>query len=245
MAPALTPYLRLDGQTALVTGGAGAIGRATVEVLLGQGAQVFSLDLPGKQVAEGCRPLSCDLMDQGKIDLSLRELGDATKQLDLFVHCAGITHDSVLWKMSDLEWDRVLQINLGSAFQIMRGIIPMMRRAGRGSVVLISSINGERGKFGQANYAASKSGLIALGRTMARELGRFQIRVNSISPGLIDTPMTRDMPPEDYQKAIDESPLGRAGRPEDIARSVLFLCSEMSSHITGQVLRVDGGQLIA
>ena len=244
MDAGLSSLLRLAGQNALVTGGSGAIGRAIVELLADRGARVISLDLPDRPAPERCTPLSCDLDDPASVAEAVSKVDDLAPELHLFVHCAGITEDAVLWKMSDAQWDRVMQINLTSAFQLLRGCIPMVRRAGRGSIVLISSINGERGKMGQANYAASKAGLIAVGRTLARELGRFQIRVNTVSPGLIDSPMTRSLPPEYFQKAIDESPLGRAGLPEDVARAVLFLCSEMSSHVTGQVLRVDGGQLI-
>jgi NAD(P)-dependent dehydrogenase (short-subunit alcohol dehydrogenase family) len=117
-----------------------------------------------------------------------------------------------------------------------------MRKVGRGNVVLVASINGERGKFGQSNYAASKAGLLALAKTAARELGAFGIRVNAIAPGWIETAMTSSLPAEARRKATEETALGALGRPEDVARSILFLCSELSSHVTGQVLRVDGGQ---
>ncbi len=244
MDAALEPLLRLEGHNALVTGGSGGIGRAIVDLLVAQGARVISLDLSGRPAPERCTLLHCDLGDPASVTAAVSKISILAPELQLFVHCAGIAEDAVLWKMSDAQWDRVMQVNLTSAFQLLRGCIPMVRRAGRGSIVLISSINGERGKMGQANYAASKAGLIAVGRTLARELGRFQIRVNTVSPGLIDSPMTRGLPPESFQQAIEESPLGRAGLPEDVARAVLFLCSEMSSHVTGQVLRVDGGQLI-
>ncbi len=120
-----------------------------------------------------------------------------------------------------------------------------MRPLGAGAIVLVSSINGERGKFGQANYASSKAGMIGLGKTAARELGKFGIRVNVIAPGLIRSPMTASLPTEAIEQARNESVLGRLGQPEDVARAALFLSSSMASHITGQVIRVDGGQLIA
>ncbi len=135
-------------------------------------------------------------------------------------------------------------MNLDSAFHLLKGAVPLMREAG-GSVVLISSINGERGKFGQANYAASKAGLIGLGRTAARELGRFGIRVNLVAPGMIRTPMTATLAPEFLREAEAETALGRIGEPLDVAAAILFLVSAMGRHVTGQVLRVDGGQLTA
>jgi 3-oxoacyl-[acyl-carrier protein] reductase len=147
--------------------------------------------------------------------------------------------------MSDENWRTVLGANLDSAFFVLRQAVPKLRAGGGGTIVLISSINGERGKFGQTNYAASKAGLIGLGRSLARETGRFGIRVNVVSPGLIETEMTAGMPADARQKAIDEGALGTTGRPEDVAAAVLFLSSGLSGHVTGQVLRVDGGQLIA
>jgi acetoacetyl-CoA reductase/3-oxoacyl-[acyl-carrier protein] reductase len=147
--------------------------------------------------------------------------------------------------MEEEAWSEVLSVNLDSAFYLLKEATPLLRKAGSGSVVLISSINGQRGKFGQANYAASKSGLIALGKTAALELGRFQIRVNTVAPGWIETPMTEGIPGEFRQRALDESALGRLGEPDDVARVVLFLCSDLSRYVTGQVVRVDGGQLMA
>jgi acetoacetyl-CoA reductase/3-oxoacyl-[acyl-carrier protein] reductase len=147
--------------------------------------------------------------------------------------------------MSDEAWSDVLRVNLESAFWILRAAAPVLRAGGGGSVVLIASINGERGKFGQANYAAAKAGLIGLGRTAARELGRFGVRVNLVAPGWVDTEMTAGLDASARAKALDETALGRLGRPEDVAAAVLFLASDMSGHVTGQVLRVDGGQLTA
>ena len=160
------------------------------------------------------------------------------------VHCAGITRDGVLWKLSSDDWRAVMAANLDSAFYLLHAAVPALRAAGGGAVVLVSSINGERGKAGQANYAASKAGLNALARTAARELGRFGIRVNAVAPGWVETPMTAALPEELRQRALAETALGRLGRPEDVAGAVLFLCSDLARHVTGQVLRVDGGQLI-
>jgi NAD(P)-dependent dehydrogenase (short-subunit alcohol dehydrogenase family) len=136
-------------------------------------------------------------------------------------------------------------VNLDSAFLFLKRTVPVMRAGGGGSIVLVSSINAERGKFGQANYAASKAGLIGLGRSAARETGKFGIRVNVVSPGYIDTAMTAALPDEFKTQAVQESALGVMGQPEDVAQAVLFLVSPMSGHVTGQVLRVDGGQLMA
>lgn len=239
--------MTLAGQRALVTGGAGGIGAAIVAGLLGAGAEVYSLDLPGTTAPEGARPLTCDLANGESVDAAIEALAAATKgELDLFVHCAGITRDGLLWKLGVEAWREVIDVNLSSAFLLLRGLTPLLRGHGRGgAVVLIASINGERGKFGQANYAASKAGLIGLAKTAARELGRFGVRVNCVCPGFIETAMTATLPAEVRERAIAETVLGRPGQPSDVADAVLFFCSDASRHVTGQILRVDGGQLIA
>ena len=235
--------LSLEGRTALVAGGSGGIGAATATLLAAAGARVFSVDQSGHVAPEGTEGIACDLSDPGAYAALFAELRGRTDTLDLLVHSAGITRDGVLWKMRDEDWSSVLEVNLGSAFRLLRGATPLLRARGGGSVVLISSINGERGKFGQANYSASKAGVIALGKTAAKELGRFGVRVNVVAPGYIETPMTRDLPPEITQRAAAESALGRIGKPEEVADAILFLCSPLARYVTGQVLRVDGGQL--
>ena len=240
----LADLLRLDGRVILVTGGAGGIGSAVVARLIEVGARAVSVDRARHPVPEGADALACDLGDRAEVRALLADWPARFGRLDGVVHCAGITADGVLWKMADDAWDRVLEVNLGSAFAVLRDAIPLLRAQG-GTIVLISSINGERGKFGQGNYAASKAGLIGLARSVAREVGRFGVRVNVVAPGWIDTAMTAGLDPEARRRALDESALGASGRADDVARAVMFLMSPMSAHITGQVLRVDGGQLTA
>jgi 3-oxoacyl-[acyl-carrier protein] reductase len=242
--PDCTDLLSLEGKRALVTGGCGGIGSAVVRLLLQAGAEVTILDLPGLPLPAGAHSLPCDLADREAIASRIEELRIRSPLLHIVVHCAGIARDAVLWKLEDDDWSRVMRVNLDAAFHLLKRAVPMMRDSGEGAVVLISSINGERGKFGQANYAASKAGLLGLARTAARELGRFGIRVNVIAPGMILTGMTRKLPEEILARAAEESVLGRLGTPEDVARACLFLVSPLSRHVTGQVLRVDGGQLI-
>ncbi len=234
--------LSLAGRTALVSGSGGAIGAAAARLLQRAGARVVGVDLPGHEPPAGIEFLPCDLGDADDLATLRERLAGRSLPTDVLVHCAGITRDAVLWKLPPADWDRVMRVNLDSAFHLLRMVVPTMREAGRGNVVLVASINGERGKFGQSNYAASKAGLIALAKTAAKELGAFGVRVNAIAPGWIDTAMTAELPQAAREAAIEESALGRLGRPDDVARAVLFLCSDLSSHVTGQVLRVDGGQ---
>ena len=238
------PVISLRERVALVTGAGGGIGAAVVRALLSAGAQVVGVDREGVQLPAKVIPASADVSDPAAVAALLERVRAQLGRLDVVVHCAGITDDAVLWKMSDEAWRRVIDVNLGSAFSLLKAATPLLRAKG-GAVVLVASINGERGKFGQANYAASKGGLIALGKTAARELGRFGVRVNCVAPGLIETPMTAQLPQAARERARAETALDRLGRPEDVASAILFLCSDMAGHVTGQTLRVDGGQLIA
>lgn len=240
----LASRLALDGRVALVAGGGGGIGRAVASLLHLAGARVFSLDRADRPGPAGATSLAGDVSRAGEAEAAVAEVVRQAGRLDLLVHCAGITRDGWLAKLSDEDWRDVLSSNLDSAFFLLRSAVRPLRAAGGGAVVLVSSINGERGKAGQANYAASKAGMNALARTAARELGGFGIRVNAVAPGFIETAMTAALPAAVREKALAETALGRLGSPQDVAGAVLFLCSDLGRHVTGQVLRVDGGQLI-
>jgi 3-oxoacyl-[acyl-carrier protein] reductase len=232
---------RLDGLVAVVAGGAGGIGAAAASRLSLAGARVYTLDLPS--AAGGPAHIACDLTKSDQVTAAIGRIDAEAGRLDIVVHSAGVTRDGRLWKVTDDDWHTVIATNLDSAFYLLRASTPMLRRAG-GSVVLVSSINGERGKIGQAAYAASKGGMNALARTAARELGHFGIRVNVVSPGWITTPMTASLPEDVRARAREDSPLGRLGEPDDVGRVVCFLAGPLASHVTGQIVRVDGGQLI-
>lgn len=227
-------------QTVVITGGASGIGAETARAFAERGANVYILDRA--QNVNITNYHCVDVTNQESVDRAIGQIADSSGRLDAVVACAGITRDNVLWKLTHDDWQRVLDVNLTGSFNIVRAAAPRMRVRKAGSIVLVSSINGERGKFGQANYAASKAGVIALMKSAARELGTFGIRANAVAPGLVETPMTSTLPDEIKQKAIAESALGRAGRPRDIANAILFLCSPLAAHVTGHVLRVDGGQ---
>ncbi|MBM3991532.1 MAG: SDR family oxidoreductase [Planctomycetes bacterium] len=233
--------LSLDGKVAVVSGGSGGIGRAVCALLRAAGASVCNIDSHRAQPVAGATNVACDLGDATAIEALCSQL---PARVDVFVHCAGITRDGVLWKLGAQRWNEVLRVNLDSAFHLLALLTPRLRERG-GSVVLVTSINGERGKFGQSNYCASKAGLIGLAKSAARELGSFGVRVNCVAPGWIETDMTRALPEEHRLRALNETAAARLGQPEDVASAVLFLASPLSAHVTGQVLRVDGGQLMA
>jgi len=234
----------LEGKLALVAGGSGGIGSAIVALLVAAGARVVSVDRPGLPGPAGAVSSPADLADRGQIEALGASLAAEHGRLDVLVHCAGIARDAVLWKMSPDQWSEVMTVNLDSAFHLLYACVPLLRTAGGGAVVLVSSINGQRGKFGQANYVASKAGLIGLAKTAALELGAFGVRVNCVAPGFVETPLTAGLAAEHRERALGETPLRRLGGPDDVASAVLFLCSAMSRHVTGQVLRVDSGQYV-
>jgi 3-oxoacyl-[acyl-carrier protein] reductase len=237
--------LRADftGEVALVTGGSSGIGLALARALASAGARVHVLDRQPPPAGEDFVFHECDIGERGAPAEAVEAIVAREQRLDLVAQAAGIKRDNVLWKLTDEEFEQVLAVNLTGAFRVLRAVVPQMRKQGRGRVVQIASINGLRGKFGQSNYSASKAGLIGLTRTAARELGSFGITVNAVAPGLIRTPMTEKLPQPVLDKALAETATGRLGTVEDVVGAVLFLLSDEAAHVTGEVLRVDGGQM--
>jgi 3-oxoacyl-[acyl-carrier protein] reductase len=245
--------LGLSGRTALVTGAGRGIGAAVARALAAEGCDIAIVDrrvdgeaelLAGAVTDVGRRALLV-AADVREVDTAERVVADVTARLgrlDILVCCAGITADGMVWKLSEAQWDDVLDVNLKGAFAYMRAAAVVFKGQRSGRIISISSINGMRGKPGQANYAASKGGLIALTKAVARELGRYDVTVNALAPGMIHTELTAKLPPEVMETAMRESALGRLGTPGDCAALVAFLCSDHARHITGEVIKVDGGQ---
>lgn len=238
----------LEGRVALVTGGASGIGLACARELSRRGARVAVADADAARLSRLARRFGAanlyaiDVADPAAVRRAVADLTRRRRRLDILVLAAGICRDAVLWKMTDEAWSRVIDVDLSGAAHVLRAAAPALRRQRRGRVVFISSINGRRGKVGQSNYAAAKAGLLGLARSAARELAGSGVTVNVVEPGFTTTPMTAGLPSRIRRRALAETPLGRAGRPEDIAAAVAFFASPAASHITGQSLAVDGGQ---
>jgi len=248
--------MELAGRIALVTGGSRGIGRAVCLALAEAGADVAFTFRSREDAAQetaslvegrGRRVLAlqADVRDPARAREVVAETVRALGTPDLLVLSAGITRDAMSWKMSAADFAEVLDVNLTGAFHYAQAVVPLLREARAGRIVAVASINGERGKVGQTNYAASKGGLIAMMRSLARELGPSGVNVNVVAPGLVETDMVRGLDEATRDRIRAETMLGRFATPADVADAVVFLLSAKARHITGQVLRVDGGQLIA
>lgn len=244
--------LSLDGKTALITGGSRGIGRAIALTLADLGADVAITFANSKDAAnevaeeiksKGCRSkaLQADAVDSKKAEEVIAELTDDWDKLDILVNNAGITRDNLILRMKEEQWDEVIDTNLKSIFNYSKAVAkPMMRNRG-GSIINISSVVGLSGNAGQSNYAASKAGIIGFTKSYAKELASRGIRANVVAPGYITTEMTDELDEEVLASIEEETPLGRPGDAKEVAHTVAFLASELSSYITGETIRVDGG----
>ncbi|MEK6611538.1 MAG: SDR family NAD(P)-dependent oxidoreductase [Gemmatimonadota bacterium] len=245
----------LAGQSTLVTGAGRGIGAAIARELAREGSDVALVDLgafdDAERLAAELRALGrkavalhADVADftaaEGAVAAAVSELG----RLDGLVCNAGVARDRVSWKMTEAEWDQVIDVNLKGCFAFCRAAAPVFRAQKGGRIVTIASINGLRGKFGQSNYAASKAGIVGLTKTLARELGPSGVTVNCVAPGIVRTEMTASLPAEVIARAVAESALGRMGEPEEVASVVAFLLSDRARYVTGEVIKIDGGQYI-
>lgn len=247
--------MNLQGRVAIVTGGSLGIGSAIALDLACNGAAVA---LNYRKHADEANAIVSQIEKMGQRGLAVQadvaSFADAQKmvdtvreklgRLDILVCNAGINRDGVVWKMTETQWDEVLNTNLKGYFNYIRAVAPIFKDQGSGKIVNITSINGLRGKFGQSNYSAAKAGIIGLTKTVARELGKFSVNVNAVAPGLIETDMMKEAPQDVKDRALAEIVLGRLGLPEEVAHVVTFLCSDFARHITGEVIKVDGGQYI-
>jgi 3-oxoacyl-[acyl-carrier protein] reductase len=241
----------LSGRTAFVTGSTRGIGLSIARALHGAGAKVAVVgrDLErarsvAAELGERGFATACDVARSDQVDDAVAATEKALGPIDILVNNAGLTRDNILLRLTDADWDTVLNANLKGAFNTIRATIKGMMKRRSGRIINIGSIVGLTGNKGQANYAASKAGLIGLTKSVAKEYASRNILVNCVAPGFIETDMTGALPEEARATLLEDIALGRLGRPEDVAGTVLFLASDLAGYITGQVLVVDGGMVI-
>jgi 3-oxoacyl-[acyl-carrier protein] reductase len=245
----------LQGKVALITGGSIGIGTTISLDLAQNGADVA---LTYRRHEEEANRVVEKIKEMGrraeayKVDVSefeaaqklAKDVLEVFGHLDILVNNAGMNWDGVVWKMTEEQWDAVINVDLKGTFNFIRAVSPIFKEQQSGKIVNITSINAMRGRFGQSNYTAAKAGTIGLTKTVAKELGRFRVNVNAVAPGLIETDMIKSMPEDFIQRSKAETVFDELGKPEDIAYLVTFLCTEKARHITGEVIKVDGGQYI-
>ena len=244
----------LEGKTAIITGGSRGIGKAIVEIFVKQGANVaftYSSSSDAAKAIENklstknvkVKSYKSDASNFEEAQLLAASVLEEFGSIDILINNAGITKDNLLMRMSEEDFDRVIQVNLKSVFNMTKAVQRTMLKQRKGSIINMSSVIGVKGNAGQSNYAASKAGIIGFTKSMAIELGSRNIRSNAIAPGFIVTEMTEELGEETIKQYFEAIPLKRGGTPEEIANTCVFLGSDMSSYLTGQVLNVDGGML--
>ncbi|MCU0910701.1 MAG: 3-oxoacyl-[acyl-carrier-protein] reductase [Rhodobacteraceae bacterium] len=238
----------LTGKAALVTGASGGIGAAVARALHGAGAtvgisgtRVAPLETLAGEFGGRVHVLPCDLSDRAAVEALPRQATEAMGAIDILVNNAGITRDGLMMRMSDEDWDAVIEVNLGATFRLCRAVLRGMAKARWGRIVNITSVVAGAGNPGQANYAAAKAGITGMSKSLAQEIGSRGITVNCIAPGLIETAMTEKLTEDQRQKILAGVPAGRMGRPEEVAAGVLYLASEEAAYVTGAVLNINGG----
>jgi len=245
----------LKDKVALITGAAQGIGWAIALLFAKEGADIAIADINIEKAEEAAKEVSklgrkvlalqVDVTDYSQVEEAVNKILDKFKKVDILVNNAGITRDNLILRMSQEDWDKVLAVNLKGTFNCTKAVSRVMLKQHRGKIINIASIIGIIGNPGQANYSASKAGIIALTKTLAKELASRNINVNAVAPGFIQTQMTESLPEEVKQKMQEAIPLKRFGKPEDVAGVCLFLASDDADYITGQTIVVDGGMVMA
>ncbi len=241
---------RVKDKVIIITGGAGGIGKETAKLLAKEGAKVVIFDINENRLTEAKKEIEkygiveaikADVTDFKSVSDAVNKVYEKFGKIDVLINNAGITRDGFLSKMDLEDWNKVIAVNLTGVFNTTKAVVPYMLERGEGNIISISSVVGVYGNIGQTNYAASKAGIIGMTKTWAKELGRKGIRANAVAPGFIKTEMTAKVPEKVINIMIEKTPLGRMGEPEDVANLLLFLSSDESSFINGQVIGVDGG----
>ena len=238
----------LEGKKALITGASGGIGKEIAKVLIEHNAEVCisgrnheELNALKKSLGKKCHVVTCDLSKKDEIIELVKKADEFMGYIDILVNNAGITKDNIFLRMSENEWEDVLNVNLNSTFSILKLITKGMIKRRYGRIINISSVVGVTGGAGQANYSASKAGLIGLTKSLSQEVATRNITVNCIAPGFIETPMTEKLDDKRKDTILNSIPMNRIGRPEDLSSAIIFLASQESSYITGQTIHINGG----
>ena len=244
----------LEGKVAIITGGARGIGKEVAGLFVSEGAKVVICDVSPRDLESSQKELGADggevmslqidVTKPGQVEDMANKTLDKFGRIDILINNAGITRDALLVRMKESDWDAVLNVNLKGTFNCIKAVTRPMMKERRGKIVNIASIIGLIGNAGQANYAASKGGVIALTKTAAKELASRNVNVNAIAPGFIETEMTKALPDAGKEAMLKAIPAGKFGQPLDVAKTALFLASDLSDYITGEVIKVDGGMVM-